>query len=316
MVRGATGRARAALLLGESARRGNWDPARESADPGVHCQGMPLPQVVILAALTGLAEALPISGSAHGSVARLWLPAAASSPLLVAVLLLGVAIGLCVAARRRLLAVLKAFAHPEHFGTSPDARDAAVLTVGVGVSLTVSLLLSSRVERWGEPPVATGLGLLLTGLTLASTTLVGGSAEGGGRRREASLPATPSLPAAAMVGLIHGLAVFPGASRVGAALVLFLWLGVRPGRAVDLAFLLTVPSLLLHVVQGLGRGGAGAALDNGTLASALLFAFLAALVAAAFLRRLGERRRIGALALWLVPLGLALIAYARALPGA
>lgn len=276
---------------------------------------MPLPQVVILAALQGLAEALPISGPAHTAVARLWLEMGAPSPVLVAVLQLGAALGLMVAARRRLLAVLRAFAHPEHFGTSPDARDAAVLTLGVGVSLTVSLLVSPRVELWGEPPAATGLGLLLTGLGLASTTLVRGLPESAARRLPAAPPTAPSLPAAALVGLIHGLAIFPGASRVGAALVLLLWLGVRPARAIDLAFLLSVPTLLLRVVQGLGRGGASAALDNGTLVSGLLFAFLAAVLAAALLHRLGERRRVGALALWLVPLGLALLAYARALPG-
>jgi undecaprenyl-diphosphatase len=276
---------------------------------------MPLPQVVILAALQGLAEALPISGSAHTAVARLWLEVGAPSPLLVAVLQLGAALGLIVAARRRLLAVLRAFAHPEHFATSPDARDAAVLTVGVGVSLTVSLLVSPRVELWGEPPAATGLGLLLTGLGLASTTLARGLPDGAARRLPAAPPTAPSLPAAALVGLIHGLAIFPGASRVGAALVLLLWLGVRPARAIDLAFLLSVPTLLLRVVQGLGRGGASVPLDNGTLVSGLLFAFLAAVLAAALLRRLGERRRVGALALWLVPLGLALLAYARALPG-
>lgn len=276
---------------------------------------MPLPQVVILAALQGLAEALPISSPAHGAVARLWMEMGAPSPVLAAVLQLGAALGLMVAARRRLLAVLRAFAHPEHFGTSPDARDAAVLTLGVGVSLTVSLLVSPRVELWGEPPAATGLGLLLTGLGLASTALARGLPEGPARRAPAAPPTAPSLPAAALVGLIHGLAIFPGASRVGAALVLLLWLGVRPARAIDLAFLLSVPTLLLRVVQGLGRGGAGGALDNGTLASGLLFAFLAALLAAALLHRLGERRRVGALALWLVPLGLALLAYARALPG-
>ena len=160
-------------------------------------------------------------------------------------LLLGIALGLAAAARRRLVAVLRAFAHPELFSTSPDARDAAVLTIGCGVSLTVTFLVMPRVELWGEPPAATGIGLLVTGLALASTLLARRHPDGapGLRFAPTPRPTAPSLPAAALVGLVHGLAVFPGASRVGAALILLLWMGVRPSRAIDLAFLLTVPSL-------------------------------------------------------------------------
>ncbi|WP_437943677.1 hypothetical protein WMF27_45615 [Sorangium sp. So ce281] len=40
-----------------------------------------------------------------------------------------------------------------------------------------------------------------------------------------------------------------------------------------------------------------------------------ATAAASALRALAERRRVGALSLWVVRLGLAMVAYARALPG-
>lgn len=71
--------------------------------------------------------------------------------------------------------------------------------------------------------------------------------------------------------MAHGLAVFLGASRVGAALIVLLWLG-------------------------------------------LVITFLAALLASGARIRLVERRRLPALSLWIIPLGLALLAYARALP--
>ncbi|MFO0761914.1 MAG: undecaprenyl-diphosphate phosphatase [Byssovorax sp.] len=267
---------------------------------------MPLAQVVLLAALAGLAEALPISGSGHAFTARIWLDSLLS-PLLGAAAALGTAVGLLVAARARLAAVLRAFARPELFGTSPDARDAGILTVAAGVSMTVTLLLAPRIERWEEPPAAVGMGLVLTGLGLCTTLLVRPE----GPRASAARPG-PSLLGAALVGLVHGLAIFPGASRVGAALVLLLWMGVRAGRAVDLALLLGAPPLVLQAIKGATRGGPGT--DGGTFVADLLFAFLAAFLAAALLRRLAERRRAAALALWVIPLGLALLAYARALP--
>jgi undecaprenyl-diphosphatase len=107
----------------------------------------------------------------------------------------------------------------------------------------------------------------------------------------------------------HGLAVLPGASRVGAALVVLIWIGMRPSRAVELSFLLTVPSLIVAFARG-ARGG----LDPTVTAVAIAVAFLAAIVAAGVLRGMLERRRLSTLALWTIPLGLAMLAYARALP--
>jgi undecaprenyl-diphosphatase len=115
---------------------------------------------------------------------------------------------------------------------------------------------------------------------------------------------------AARVGVAHGLAVFPGASRVGAAITVLLWIGVRPARAVDLAFLLTASSL---GVAGLERAPLGG-VDAGTLVLGALVAFLGVVGAAGVLRSLVEGRRLAVLALWTIPLGLGMLAYAYALP--
>lgn len=65
------------------------------------------------------------------------------------------------------------------------------------------------------------------------------------------------------------------------------------------------------------RADGGPAIDAALLLSTALAvrAFLAARLAASALRSLVARRRLPALALWIIPLGLALLAYARALPG-
>jgi undecaprenyl-diphosphatase len=271
--------------------------------------------VVVLAVLGGFAEALPISGSAHGALARLWLDPGAGAAGLAALLQVGTAVALAAAARGRLLPALsegvRAVARPTLFRASPGARDAAVLAVASGASLLTSALVLPRVELWSEAPFAVGLGLLVTGLGLLSTLAVRrvhgppkpprGPAAGTSNPGQARGPVPlgpPSLGAAILVGAAHGFAVFPGASRVGAALTVLLWLGVRPGRAVDLALLLTVPSLLVAAAQGLSGAGASIALEAGAAVMGLVLAFLGAAVAASALRRLVERRRLGALALW------------------
>ncbi len=268
---------------------------------------MPLSTVAVLALLQGLTEALPVSRSGHAVVARLWLDAGDRATTREAVLHLGVALAFVVVARRRLAGALgegvRAVSRPTLFRGSPSAHDAVVLAVGATVSLVVSALTFPRVDPWSESPTATGVGLCVTGLAVASTAFI---PRAGGRR-----VAAPSLVGSVVVGLAHGFATFPGASRVGAALTLLLWMGVKPGRAVDLALLLTVPALLVAFARG-ARGGA--ALDTGTLALGLVLAFLSAAVATEVLRSLAERRRLGVLSLWTIPLGLAMLAYARALP--
>jgi undecaprenyl-diphosphatase len=273
---------------------------------------MPLLHVALLAALQGLTEALPVSRSGHGVAAQLWLDPGVAVSGLEPVLHLGTALGLLVAARGRFAAALgegvRAIARPALLRGSPAAHDAVVLLVGTVVSLLVSAATLPRVETWAASPTATGAGLCAGGLALASTLLVPRPL--GPLRLRAVRPG-PSLVGALLVGVAHGLAVFPGASRVGAALTVLLWIGVRPGRAVDLAYLLTVPSLFLAFARTVHGG-----LDAGTLVLCLVLAFLGALIASGALRTLLERRLIGALALWNIPLGLAMLAYAHALPHA
>jgi undecaprenyl-diphosphatase len=282
---------------------------------------MALLHVAVLAALQGLAETLPISRSGHQVMARMWLDEGVQARAMETVLHLGTALALVVVTRRRLLAALgdgvRAVSRPTLFQGSPSAQDALVLAVGTAVSLVASALVTPRVEMWSESPTATGVGLCVTGLGLASTALIPRPA-GPLRRSRASRArgrdtqvGGPSLAGIVVLGMAVGLAAFPGASRVGAALTLLLWMGVEPERAVDLSFLLTVPALLVAFLTG-SRGPSGP--STGTVALGLVLAFVASALASEMLRALAERRRVGVLALWTVPLGLAMLAYARALP--
>jgi undecaprenyl-diphosphatase len=297
---------------------------RSGSPPGpgsATTEGVPLFHLAVLAALSGLTEALGVSASGHDVAARLWLdaldartPAAAFGGALP----LGAALGLAVAARRRLAEALaegvRAVARPALFRGSPPAHEAMVLVIGSGVSLVTGAMVAPRVEMWRESPTATGVGLWVTGLALASTALAprparslrppAGAPDGGLR---------PSAAGAVMVGMAHGLAVFPGASRVGAALTLLLWMGVKPARAVDLGLLLAVPALLVAFFQQ-AAGALGGASPS-LMVMGLVLAFVGARVASEVLRSLGDRRRVAWLSLWTIPLGLATIAYARALPG-
>jgi undecaprenyl-diphosphatase len=279
---------------------------------------MPLLHLVVLAVLQGAAEALPVSPSGHAAALRLWLSPGAEGPGLEAVLHLATALALGIAARKQLASALgegvRAIARPTLFRASPGARNAAVLVIASAASLGTTSLVAPRIARLGDAPFATGVGLLVTGVGLVSTRWARHGWPGAPSVDSAAPQEAPLILLAALVGIAHGLAVFPGASRVGAALIVLLWLGVRPNRAVSLALLITLPSLLLAAAPGLARGAELPGIDPGDLALGLVVTFLAALLASGVLSSLVERRRLPALALWIIPLGLALLAYARALP--
>lgn len=270
---------------------------------------MRLLDTVLLSALEGLTQVLPLSRSGHEAVAGLWLEQGRSVTALMGLLQIGTAAAIAVVTRRRLTAAMsegvRGIARPTLFRTSPAAHDAAILVVASLASLITAALAQPYMDMWAGAPVAVGFGLLVTGFGVASTVLA--------PKPHAE---APSLASALVVGIAHGLAVFPGASSVGAALTLLVWLGVKPGRAIDLALLITLPTLLASFGQALVglRHSAETGLDTGTIAVGLTIAFVSAAMAVRALRGLMVRRRIGALALWIIPLGLATIAYARALP--
>ena len=276
--------------------------------------------VVLFAALQGAAEVLPISASAHVTAARIWLGLERDPAVLVGVAQLATAAAVIVLVRHTLLAAfgegLRAISRPSLFRDSPGGRDMVLIGVGAGMSLALSTALRPYVALWSEAPLAQGLGLVISGAALASA-IIAPSPAGTGARAEA-----PGVVGMVGVGLAHGLGVAPGASALGAALVVLMWLGVRPGRALDLALAISVPTLLVEGARSLGASGAsgvgasiGASMGAGSVAGGIVVAFLGASLAGVGLRWLLERRWVAALAVWMIPLGLATVAYARALPG-
>jgi undecaprenyl-diphosphatase len=265
---------------------------------------MPVAYLAIVAAVEGLTEALPISRSGHGAVARIWLGSHANASALEAFLLAGVFLALAWVIRRRLRVAIgeavRAVSRPSLFRTSPGAHDAAVIAIAAFASIATSLAAQPFVGPWKDVPSVVAVGLLFTGVALAST-----AAAPRGRTD------SPTLRVAVLIGIAHGLAVVPGASSVGAALTVAIWLGVRPVRAAELAFAVSLPGLAVAVVGGLAHG---AGVEASAAVAAVLLAFLGARLGAAALRALLARERLALLSLWLMPLSLATLAYARALP--
>ncbi len=267
--------------------------------------GPSLVETVVLGAIQGITEFLPISSDGHLALAQRFFGHEPSLALTVLLHAGTLAATLIVLRDRVFSAVREAFAAlsaPSTLQASQGGRDAVAVLIATIPTGIVGLALKHSVEAWSDSP--TIIGLCLLGTT-AAVLLASRAPEG--RRTE------PTLGAAALIGVAQGLAALPGLSRSACTIAALLWAGVARPRAFELSFLLSLPAvagaLLLEGRKAFGGGSDPVNLLVGTLVS---FAF--GVVALLALRRILSAGRFAFFAVYLVPLALACLAWGHAAP--
>lgn len=265
-------------------------------------------EVILGAAVHGFTSLVPVSASGHALVMGMWLDTGIDPDLTLPALHAGVLFALCGIARKNLVAMasggIRALSRPLLLQSSPGAQDAVVVALATAVSIVSMALLGPLVASWDRAPMAVGLGLLANAIALGSTAMA--------PRGEAD---RPTLWGAALVGAASAFALAPGQSAIGLSLAALLWLGVRAERALELALCVVAPIVFWQAGVSVAAG-ARAGLWSGQLglsAVAMATAIGGGVAGYAALRQIVARARLASLALYLVPLGLAILAYARAL---
>jgi undecaprenyl-diphosphatase len=111
--------------------------------------------------------------------------------------------------------------------------------------------------------------------------------------------------AALVVGLVQGLAVFPGVSRSGSTIAAALFMGLAAGEAFRFSFLLSIPAILgAALLEGLEAGAAP--LPPGWLMAAIA-AFLLGWISLRLLRPLVLSGRWAYFGVYCFLLGLAAV---------
>jgi undecaprenyl-diphosphatase len=261
---------------------------------------------VVLGALQGLTEFLPVSSDGHLALAQILFGVQGGGLGLTVMLHAGTLVATVLVLRAELVPALRdgirGLVRPAIWRVTTGGRDALVVLFASLPTAAIGLGLDQAVDRWTESPLVVGLGFCFTTLVLASTRWV--------RNGEATHP-TPV--GALLLGVAQGLAVLPGVSRSGSTIALALWLGVRRERAFTLSMLMSLPAILgavLLKVPTLVR-------SPGALGSSLVGALVAALVgvvALLLLRWTVVRGSFSVFALWTLPLALATLAMALAWP--
>lgn len=266
----------------------------------------PFRDAALLGVIQGVTEFLPISSDGHLALAELLFKihegGLTFNVMLHAGTLLATALMMREKLGRLLADGLRAVPDPKSLNTTAGGRDAIVVLCASVPTAIIGLVLRDAVERWTQSPWVVGLGFAATSLCIVSTIWV--------------KPGTNDVPTplgAVLVGVAQGLAVLPGFSRSGATITSALWLGVRPERAFELSFLMSLPAVLGAILLE-GRHVIGQPFPVAEASIGASVAFVTGIVALLFLRRVVIRGRFALFALWTVPLAIATLAMAAVWP--
>lgn len=261
-------------------------------------------QSIVLGALQGVTEFLPVSSSGHLVLARHFL-GLGDVPILYDVLLhVSTLIVVLVVFRHRIAAILGALGRRLARPRRPEARRQEdpenlrlfgyIILASVPTAL-VGLLIGRFDERIaGDPRIAAAL-LLVTAGVLVATVFT---------RPERSYREIGILAVLA-VGLAQGIAVLPGISRSGVTISAALILGLKREQAGELSFLVAIPAILGALILQLRQAeDLLARVTPAGLAAGVIVSFVVGLVALWLLLRLVRRGRLPWFAAYLVPVGI------------
>lgn len=187
---------------------------------------MSLAVAVVLGVIQGVTEFLPVSSSGHLALAQMIIPGF-SQPGVVfdAMLHVGTAAAVIWYERREIQRWLTSAA---------GRRLAGLLVLGTLATAVVAFPIKNVAEAAFLRPMWVGFALLVTGAVVALTKwLPGGPRDENGT----------TWKQAAVVGLVQGLAVFPGLSRSGLTISSALGAGLDRSWAARFSFLLGVPAI-------------------------------------------------------------------------
>ncbi|MDR1621903.1 MAG: undecaprenyl-diphosphate phosphatase [Synergistaceae bacterium] len=236
-------------------------------------------QILVLGVVQGVTEFLPISSSGHLALLQTFFELPAGN-LLAFDLMLHCATVLAVMLffREDIAAIGTQWCRGLFLKKARETegwRCAWLILAGTVVTAVVALPLEGAVEKAMSSRFAVGVGLLVTAGLLCLVPLV--------PERQKAL----SLRTALLVGLVQGLAVFPGVSRSGSTLAVALFMGLTGRDAFRLSFLMSIPAILgaslLEAVYILRHPFS--VLPDGCFWAALI-AFALGCLSLAFLRRL------------------------------
>ena len=264
-------------------------------------------EAIVLGAVQGLTEFLPISSTGHLRIVPAFLGWEDPGVAFTAVTQLGTMAAVLLYFRHDLwriaAAVLRAARDPAA-RDDKDARIGGYILLGTIPIAVFGLAFRNQIETSARDLYLIGGALIVLGLVLLLAERVGS--------RERKLEQV-RLRDGVVVGFAQALALVPGVSRSGATITAGLFLGLERETAARFSFLLSVPAVVLSGLLELGtflEEGDGSGAPALVVATAL--AFVSGSAAIAFLLRFLVTHTTKVFVAYRVVLGVVVIALAAA----
>jgi len=254
-------------------------------------------EAILLGALQGATEFLPVSSSGHLVMGQALLGVEIPGIIFEVVVHVATLLSVLVVYRVRILGLARGVLVER----SPDAlRYVGFLVLATLPVAVVGLLFGDRIERLFAAPWVVGVALLVTGALLFSS------------RWALRRPLAPTFGwrVALLIGIAQCLALTPGISRSGTTVVTALWLGVSPVEAAAFSFLLSIPAIAGAAVLAAPNLARGAeAVGAVPLAAAAVVAAVVGVLAIRTFVAMLRNRSFPAFALYCWAAGLGFLAW-------
>ncbi len=252
-------------------------------------------ELILLGALQGATEFLPVSSSGHLVIAaKLFAQSSRETPFLVVMLHAATLLSILVFFRRRIALLL-----------TRDWQLWIPLAIGTIPAAVVGFIIKTRFPHFLESPVQAGVMLLVTAVMLAFSKRI--------KPGETDCEHV-SWRQALLIGCAQAAAIAPGISRSGATIVAGMAVGLKRMAAAEFSFLLAIPVIggaaILEIASAIKDSSWTAGSDGwGPLIAAMLAAFLVGLASLAWLVRWLRDFRLHHFAWWCAALGLFAVVY-------
>lgn len=264
-----------------------------------------LAQAIALGALHGTTTFLPVSRAGHVALFEMLFDVGGIAATEELALTLGTLAATLIIARHAVAnlgrAITRVARRPTSLTSTHDGRDLVTVCLAQIPTLLFWLALGDSRQLLAGQPTIIAVGLCVTACTLMSTAW----AMQGDRLQ-------PTWYHATLLGVGQGFALMPGISGVGCTIAVALWLGLTKRRSFELAMLVSIPLLLLHVVQLVSRCTASVSWATALTAAAISLG--TGLAAGMLLKVTVIRGQMAWFAMWLAPLSIATFAFSRAWP--
>lgn len=216
-------------------------------------------KLIILGAIQGVTEFLPISSSGHLVLTKFFLGFPSQGAFLEVALHAGTLISILIYYRKRIGGLI----HGILTRDTASWRTVGMLIVATIPTGIAFLTVKNALDRAYQSPLAAAAALCVTGLLLLIPIR---------RPSEGTKPMTPTR--ALFIGIAQAFALMPGISRSGSTIIMARQQGISAEEAAEFSFLMAIPVLLAAVLLELPHLGtaSAASLSIGGLAIGMVTA--------------------------------------------